>query len=58
MLTAYETQTRSLLQLPGTNSTSLYTTSDLDRFINISRGQLAGETKCIRVIGTLALSVG
>lgn len=47
------TQTRSLLQLPGTDSTSLYTDADLIRWINIARGQLAGEAECIRVNGVI-----
>ena len=54
MLTNYLTQTRSLLQLPGTNSTSLYSDTDLTRWINIARGQIAGEGECIRVIGTIS----
>lgn len=58
MLTAYLTDTRSLLQLPGSNSTSLYSDSDLTRFINKSRGQVAGEAGCIRVIGTIPTIVG
>ena len=53
MLLAYINQTRSLLQLPGTNSTSLYSDADLTRWINIVRGQVAGEAECIRVIGTI-----
>lgn len=53
MLTAYLDQTRSLLQLPGTASTSLYSDANLTRWINISRGQLAGEGECIRVMGTI-----
>jgi hypothetical protein len=53
MLAAYLTQTRSLLQLPGTNSSSLYSDGDLTRFINVSRGQVAGEAECIRRIGTI-----
>lgn len=56
-LAAYQTQTRSLLQLPGTASTSLYTDSDLTRWINIARGQVAGEGKCIAVVGTVATVV-
>lgn len=53
MLTAYLKQTRRLLQLPGTQSTSLYTDADLTDFINIARGQVAGEGECIRVQGTI-----
>ncbi len=58
MLTAYITQTRSLLQLPGTQSTSLYSDADLTRWINIARGQLAGEAECIRVVGTISAVIG
>lgn len=53
MLSTYLTQTRSLLQLPGAASTSLYSDSDLTRWINIARGQVAGEGECIRVVGTI-----
>jgi hypothetical protein len=45
VLTAYLTDTRSLLQLPGTQSTSLYSDADLTRFINKARGQVAGEAR-------------
>ncbi len=58
MLAAYIVATRSLLQLPGSNSTSLYTDADLTRFINTARGQVAGEAECIRVIGTIPTVVG
>lgn len=59
MLTSfYLPQTRSLLQLPGSNSTSLYSDADLTRFINIARGQVAGEGECIRAIGTIPTVVG
>ena len=54
MLNAYLAQTRSLLQLPGTDSTSLYTDADLTRWINLARGQLAGEAECIRLIASIA----
>lgn len=53
LVSYYLPQTRSLLQLPGSASTSLYTDADLTRFINIARGQVAGEGACIRVIGTI-----
>jgi hypothetical protein len=53
LLTAYLTSTRSLLQLPGSNSTSLYSDADLTRFVNTARGQVAGEGACIRAIGTI-----
>lgn len=58
MLTALQAQTRSLLQLPGAQSTSLYTDSDLTRWINIARGQVAGEGECLQVIGTISTVVG
>jgi hypothetical protein len=53
LLAAYLTATRSLLQLPGVNSTSLYSDLDLTRFINVARGQVAGEGECIWVHGTI-----
>lgn len=59
MLTSiYLPQTRSLLQLPGSQSTSLYSDADLTRWINIARGQVAGEGACIRIHGTLATVIG
>lgn len=58
MLNAYIEQTRSLLQLPGSDSTSLYDDADLIRWINTARGQLAGEAECIRVMGTVNTVVG
>lgn len=58
MLNAYLAQTRSLLQLPGSDSTSLYTDADLTRWINLSRGQLAGEAECIRVPGIVLTVIG
>jgi hypothetical protein len=54
LLAAYLTSTRSLLQLPGSNSTSLYSDADLTRFINVARGQVAGEAECIKAIGTIS----
>lgn len=58
MLAAYIEQTRSLLQLPGSDSTSLYTDADLTRWINLARGQLAGEAECIRINGVVTGVVG
>lgn len=52
MLTQYETNLQNLLQLPGA-PTTLYPTATLDNWINIARGQLAGEGECIRAIGTI-----
>jgi hypothetical protein len=54
LLTAYIAATRRLLQLPGSNSTSLYSDADLTVFINTARGQVAGEGECIRVHGTIS----
>ena len=58
MLTSYLTDTRNLLQLPGVNSTSLYTDANLTTFINKSRGQIAGEGECIHVMGTISTAAG
>jgi hypothetical protein len=58
LLAAYLTATRSLLQLPGTQSSSLYSDADLTRFINVARGQVAGEGECIWVHGTIPTVVG
>ena len=57
MLTAYLTQTQQLLQNPPAPS-ALYNPGDLTTYINLARGQLAGEAECIRVYATLALAVG
>lgn len=56
-LTLYETNLQNLLQLPGA-ATTLYPTAQLDSWINIARGQLAGEGECIRLIGTIPTVVG
>jgi hypothetical protein len=48
VLTNYLNLTSRLLQNPPA-PTSLYTTADLSLYINIARGQLAGETRCIRL---------
>lgn len=52
MLDAYVAQTQRLLQNPSA-PTSLYAESDLIGWINIARGQLAGEAECIRLLGTI-----
>lgn len=57
MLANYLTDTQNLLQNP-TATNALYATASLTRFINISRGQCAGEGECIRALGTLACVVG
>lgn len=55
MLTAYLTQTARLLQNPAA-STALYSDADLTSYINTARGQMAGETECIRVNASLAIT--
>lgn len=57
MLTAYQTNTQNLLQSPSA-PTTLYSTTNLNTWINLARGQLAGETQCIRYMGTLDTVVG
>ena len=57
MLAAYLLRTTQLLQNPPA-SASLYAPSDLTSYINTARGQIAGESECVRVMGTLALTAG
>lgn len=57
MLNQYVSDTQGLLQNPAA-TTALYSTPSLTRFINISRGQLAGESRCIRAIGTINTVIG
>lgn len=57
MLTQYQTDTQNLLQKPGA-STLLYDTASVTRWINIARGQLAGEAECIRIQGTISTVIG
>ncbi len=57
MLTQYLTLTRALLQNPAAPVT-LYPDPLLTNFINIARGQIAGEGQCIRRIGTLTTTIG
>lgn len=57
MLTQYLNQVNLLLQNPAA-TTSLYATSDLTRWINIARGQVAGEGECVRYLGTLTTTIG
>lgn len=52
-LTTYLADTRRLLQNPSA-TTSLYSDSNLTRFINIGRRQIAAEAQCIRAYGALA----
>lgn len=55
MLNNYLTDTKNLLQNP-TAPSGLYDNTSLTRWINIARGQVAGEAECIRVLGTLTLT--
>jgi hypothetical protein len=57
VLNTYITATQNLLQNP-TATNPLYATNNLITYINTARGQLAGEGRCIRRIGTLALAAG
>lgn len=57
MLTQYLTDTKNLLQNP-VSPTNLYDTTSLTRWINIARGQVAGEGECIRRIGTIQTVIG
>jgi len=57
VLASYIANTQNLLQLPGAPA-SLYTTANLTSWINISRGQLSGESQSIRVMGTISTVIG
>lgn len=57
MLSAYITNTQNLLQNPGAPQT-LYSSTNLITYINVARGQIAGESEGIRAIGTLPTIVG
>ncbi len=56
MLTSYQNDLKNLLQSPGA-PVQLYSNTNLTRWINIARGQVAGEGECIRVIGTISTVV-
>lgn len=56
-LTAYQNKTALLLQNPAA-TTSLYATSDLNTWINMARGQIAGDGRCIRYYTQLATVIG
>jgi hypothetical protein len=53
VLTKYLTRTRRLLQQPSAQPSPLYSDDVLTDFINEARGQLAGESESIRVLGTV-----
>lgn len=55
MLNLYLSQTQMLLANPAAPSL-LYSTNDLTTYINTARTQLAGESGCIRAIGTLSVT--
>lgn len=57
MLNTYLTRTQQLLQNPPA-PTTLYSTADLTSYINVARGQLAGEGECIRFEASLPLVAG
>ena len=57
MLTQYLVDTNNLLQLPGA-PVSLYLPANVTSWINKARGQVAGEARCVRRIGTLVTTVG
>jgi len=57
MLTFYQTQLKGLLQNPGA-PVSLYSTTDLNRWINVARAQIAGESRAIRFQGTINTVIG
>jgi hypothetical protein len=56
-LTYYETQTQRLLQNPSA-STSLYSITDIDSYINTARGQVAGQGECIRYLANISTVIG
>ena len=53
MLTSYLNSTRRLLQNPAA-PISLSSDSDLTSYINTARGQVAGESESIRILGTIS----
>lgn len=57
MLAAYQTALTNLLQTPQ-QPIPLISAAQQTVFINTARGQVAGEAECIRVYGSLTLSVG
>lgn len=57
MLAQYRTDLQNLLQNPAA-PTALYSVASLDRYINIARGQLAGEGECIRFIASISTVAG
>lgn len=56
-LSEYQARTNQLLQNPAATNV-LYATADVTGWINQARGQVAGEGRCIRVLGTISTVVG
>lgn len=54
-LNAYVAATQILLSNPSAPAT-LYSTANITQFVNTARTQLAGESECCRVTGTLAVT--
>jgi hypothetical protein len=57
ILDTYLSITQALLQNP-VPSNPLYTTAQLTQWINIARGQIAGEGACIHILAPLAVTAG
>lgn len=55
-LSTYITRTQLELQNPAGAAAKLYTTADITTYINLARGQLCGESECIRNFGTLPIT--
>ncbi len=53
MLDQYVQRTQLLLKDP---SFEVFNDGDLTNYVNMARGQLAGQTECVRVLGTLAVT--
>lgn len=58
MLSTYQLRTQQLLQYPAASAQQIYSVGDINTWINIARGQLAGETECCRTLGNLVLTIG
>jgi hypothetical protein len=56
MLAQYRTDLNNLLQSPGA-PVGLYSSANLDLWINKARGQIAGEGECVRAIGTITTTI-
>lgn len=56
-LSEYQARTNQLLQNPAATNV-LYATADVTGWINQARGQVAGEGRCIRNIGSISTVIG